>query len=275
MFHEDVKVKQEENLTTNHVSQHEDSKNLHVVNVYISNGQISDPTGALLDSRSDSTLVSSGVADKLNLQGKTKDISLTNVLSVSNKMKSKLVNLSISSCSHLRPLQIKNVWVVQDLNSPLPQKPFPINPSSTVTASSVEEKYSHLSEIPFNNPQDQNIEILIDADHPNLHLYTEIKSGNNDEPIALYTALGRVLLVGNQSTSTCPITSKLALDTSTDNLVQKFWDIESYGNKPKEDINLMTVNNKRRWKYCKNDNQIRKLLRCRFTMEKRQCSITK
>ena len=49
------------------------------------------------------------IADtNFNLQGKTKNISLTNVSSMSNKMKSKLVNFSISSCSHPQPLQIKN-----------------------------------------------------------------------------------------------------------------------------------------------------------------------
>ena len=68
MIHEDVKVKQEEVVTTNHVSQHEDSKNktyLQDVNVYISNGQTSIPTAALLDSRSDSNLISSDLADKV------------------------------------------------------------------------------------------------------------------------------------------------------------------------------------------------------------------
>ena len=85
-----------ENVTTNHISQHEDSRNktyLQILNVYISNGQTSIPTAALLDSGSGSTLISSDLADKLKYQGKTKDISLTNVLSMSNKMKSKLVNV--------------------------------------------------------------------------------------------------------------------------------------------------------------------------------------
>ena len=44
LIQEDIKVKQEENVTTNHVSQHEDSRNktyLQVLNVYISNGQTS------------------------------------------------------------------------------------------------------------------------------------------------------------------------------------------------------------------------------------------
>ena len=46
--------------------------------------------------------------------------------------------------------------------------------TSPVTRSSVKRKYSHLSEIPFNSPQDQEIEILIGVDHQYLHLCTEI-----------------------------------------------------------------------------------------------------
>ena len=49
---------------------------------------MSIPAAALLVSGSDSTLISSGLANKLNLQGKKKDI-LTSVVSMSNKMKLK------------------------------------------------------------------------------------------------------------------------------------------------------------------------------------------
>ena len=152
LIHEDVKVKQVENVTTNHFSQHEDSRNktyLQIFNFCISNGQTSIPTAAVLDNGSDST----------------KGISLMNILSMSNKMKSELVNFSISSCSHPQPLQIKNPWVVQDLQLS----------TSLITISSVKRKYSHLRQIPFNSLQDKNIKMLISADHPNLHLYTEVK----------------------------------------------------------------------------------------------------
>ena len=142
MIHKDVKVKQDENFTTNHVSQNEDPKNkmyLQILNIYISNVQTSIPTAALLDSASDSTLISRGLADKLNLQSKTKKILLTNVLSMSNKMKSKMVNFSISSCSHPQPLQIKNAWVVQDLQ--LSKSPVTVSLSKESIATSVK---SHL-----------------------------------------------------------------------------------------------------------------------------------
>ena len=107
---------------------------LQVLNVYSSNGKTSITTATLLDSGSDSALISSGLADKLNLQCKTKGMFLTNVSSMSNKMKPKLVNFSISSCSHSQHLQIKKVWVVQNLQLS----------TSPLTTSSDKQKYSHL-----------------------------------------------------------------------------------------------------------------------------------
>ena len=107
---------------------------LQVLNVCSSNEKTSITTAALLGSGSDSTLISSGLAYKRNLQCKTKGMLLTNVSSMSNKMKPKLVNFSISSCSHSQHLQIKKVWVVQNLQLS----------TSPVTASSDKQKYSHL-----------------------------------------------------------------------------------------------------------------------------------
>ena len=44
--------------------------------------------------------------------------------------------------------------------------------TSPATTSSVKRQYNHLSEIPFDRPQHQNIEILIGADYANFH-YTQ------------------------------------------------------------------------------------------------------
>ena len=107
---------------------------LQVLNVYSSNGKTSITTTALLGSGSDSTLISSVLADKLNPQCKTKGILLTNASPMSSKMKPKLVNFSISSCSHSQHQKIKKVWVVQNLQLS----------TSPVTASSDKQKYSHL-----------------------------------------------------------------------------------------------------------------------------------
>ena len=50
---------------------------------------------------------------------------------------------------------------------------------------------------------------------------------------------------GNESKSAFPITNNLVLDASTDNLIQKFWNVKLYGTKPKDNINVTTVNDKR------------------------------
>ena len=78
---------------------------------------------------------------------------------------------------------------------------------------------------------------MIGASHPNLHLHTEIKSRNHNEPVALHTALGWVLLRGNRKPENCML-NKVTLKSATD-IIQKFWDIESH-----DDVSVMTIEDK-------------------------------
>ena len=186
---------------------------MQVISVFASNGETCVQTAALLDSGSDATLISESLANKLQLSGITKDIALTNVLSMTNKFPSKLVKFSILSPSHPEQLPITNAWVVHDLK-------FATSPGRVSSAK----------------------ESLSGADHPNLHLYTETRSRNHNEPVALHTALGWVLFGGNKKTENC-ILNKVTLESATD-IIQKFWDIESYGTVPKDDVCAMTVEDK-------------------------------
>ena len=206
---------------------------MQVISVFASNGETCVQTTALLDSGSDATLISESLANKLQLSGITKDIALTKVLSMTNKFSSKLVNFSISSRSHPEQLPITNAWVVHDLK-------FSTSPGRV---SSAKESYDYLNDIPFDPVESENIELLIGADHPNLHLYTETSSRNHNEPVALHTALGWVLFGGNKKTENCML-NKVTLESATD-IIQKFWDIESYGTVPKDDVSAMTVEDKR------------------------------
>ena len=85
---------------------------------------------------------------------------------MTNKVASKLVNLSISARNHPEQLPITNTWVVHDLKFS----------TSSERVSSAKENYDYLNGIPFDPAEGGNIEILIDPDHPNLHLYTETRS---------------------------------------------------------------------------------------------------
>ena len=74
----------------------------------VSNGLKSVRTKALLDTGSDSTFVTSYILQKLNLQGKTQQISLCNILSNKNTFNSKLVDFEISSPSSPTSVNVKN-----------------------------------------------------------------------------------------------------------------------------------------------------------------------
>ena len=89
------------------------------------------PTVALINSGSDPALISSARANRIEI--------LTNILSMTKKMNSRLLHFSISSLNHPQPLPIKSVWVVQDLQF-LP---------CLATASSNKSNYIHFIDIPF------------------------------------------------------------------------------------------------------------------------------
>ena len=152
--------------------------------MFASNGETLARTAALLDSRSDATLISKSPTNKLQLSGITKGIALTNVLSMTNKAPSKLVNRSISSRSHPEQLPITKAWVIHDLK-------FSASPERV---SSATESYDYLNDIPSDPAESGNIELLIGAVHPKLHLYTETRSRNHNEAVALHTTLGWVFM---------------------------------------------------------------------------------
>ena len=177
LIHEEIDDQKEQSISNNHVTYQKPFKEktfLQVISVFASNGETCVRISALLDSRSDATLIRESVANKFQLGRMNKQLALTDVLSMTNKVPLKLVNLSISSRSHPEKLPITNAWVVHDLKIS----------TSWERASSAKESFDYLNDIPFEPAESEKIELLIGADQPNLHLYTETKSINNNEPFA-------------------------------------------------------------------------------------------
>ena len=81
---------------------------LQIIPVTIHNNTNSVRTWALLDTGSDTTLTSEEIADKLKLKGEMRNISVSNVMSMENKLPSKLVTFSVSSNSHPETFNISN-----------------------------------------------------------------------------------------------------------------------------------------------------------------------
>ena len=81
-------------------------------------GSKSTTTSALLDKESDSTSVTSDISQKLNLQGKSEQISLCNFLSNEDTFNSILVDFEISSLSSSTLVNVKNAWIVDLMKLP-------------------------------------------------------------------------------------------------------------------------------------------------------------
>ena len=203
---------------------------LQVLLIYVSNGTRSVKVNALLDSGSDSTLVTKVLADKLKLTGEDQPLTLSNAVCTSTRRMSKLVNFQISSPSHPSKILISNAWVVENLDLPR----FKIN-------STINKQWNHLQDIQIEVDNSQEISILIGADYPHLHISKDVRIGNDNEPIAISTLLGWVLLGGKNGTN-CVRRNFMVKETELlSNTVEKFWSLESYGTCQKDDVSVLPL----------------------------------
>ena len=70
----------------------------------------------LLDSGSDTTLITSDLAEILKLKGKQRKLNITSAISKSVSVTSNLVEFSICSTHYLDQIEVKNAWAVDSLN---------------------------------------------------------------------------------------------------------------------------------------------------------------
>ena len=150
---------------------------LQVLPIYVSNGTGSIKVNALLDSGSDSTLVTKTLADKLKLTGKDQPLTLSNAVCTSTRTMSKLVNFQISSPSHPSKILISNAWVVENLDLP----PFTIN------SNTINKQWNHLQDIQIEIDNSEEISVFIGADYPHLYISQDVQIGNDHEPMAIST----------------------------------------------------------------------------------------
>ena len=103
----------------------------------------------------------------------------------------------------------------------------------------LKHSYSHLIDIDFSNIYvDSDISILIGADNAILHLYTDIRVGNENEPVALKTKLGWVIFGGRQNNNKYPNINAFSNASDLGNTVTKFWQIDPYRVSEKQSPNI-------------------------------------
>ena len=141
-----------------------------------------------MDTGSDATLISEEIVDKLKLKGEMRNISVSNVMSMENKLPSKLVNFSVSSNSHPERVNISNAWVVKNLTIQ----------TRRMDTKNIAAKYPYLADIAVEPQTPSQISILIGADQPHLYLYTEFRKRNPKKPVTLQTTLRWVIMGGNK-----------------------------------------------------------------------------
>ena len=82
------------------------------------------------------------------------------------------------------------------------------------------------------------------ADLPHIHICHDVICGNQNEPIAMLTKLGWVLLGGNNNKTEISV-NHITSDRNLENSVARFWDIECYGTANKRDPKVLPKSDKR------------------------------
>lgn len=220
------------NLTENKTSC---PTHLQIVPVTLKNtkGDIEVHTNAMLDSGSDTSLIRKDIAEKLNLSGVKTTMNLSNVVSKTKKVSSEIVSFNIlpeiENCNYFT---IDHAIVMNTLN-------IPHNKIDNV----VKNNYKHLHDISFPTLYQSDVTVLIGADHPELHLHQEFKTGNPGDPVAVKTKLGWMLMGGKRKENNINC-NHLSKNSISENL-ERFWEIDTYGTLPKLNKNILPPDQKR------------------------------
>ena len=101
-------------------------------------------------------------------------------------------------------------------------------------------KYPYIADIAIDTQTTSRISILIGADQPHLQSYTDVRKRNPNKPVALQTTLGWVIMGGNKGSPNQFSANKMSINPDINNIVKRFWDIESYGTTEIESKSIMT-----------------------------------
>ena len=219
----------------NHVKSIKRTTYLQILLVTLINDDSVVETNAILDTGSDVTLIRADAAKQLNLKGKPKSLNVCSALSNTSRIPSSTVNFHISSTeSKSEKINIDDAWVVENLNIPYDK----------ITQKDI-QNYPHLANVNLPCLNNTDVTILIGSDYPDLLLHYEYRKGNNDEPIAIRTKLGWVLMGGRNNPNSQISHSNFMHKDNILESVERFWQLDSYGTLPKLNPNNLPPDQKR------------------------------
>ena len=203
---------------------------LQIVPVKLMNEEKVVETDALLDTRSETTLLCSDIGAKLQLKEENRKLNINSALSHRKNVNSKIVTFDIKLDEPAKSFDIK-AWVVESLN--LPRIQYDVN--------EMKSKFSHLADITFREFKKDEVTLLISTNYIDLFLHRDYIKGSIREPIAIKTVFGWIL-VGSDISVNCNFENfkntniycsfKTNFDDSNKKIC-KFWEIDSYGTLPK------------------------------------------
>ena len=123
---------------------------LQIVLVKLMNKDIVVETNALLDTGSDTTLLRSDIATKLQLKGEDRKLNISSALSHCQNVNSKIITFYIKLDEPTKSFDIK-AWVVESLN--LLKVQYYVN--------EMKSKFSHLADITFPEFKEDKVTLLI------------------------------------------------------------------------------------------------------------------
>ena len=164
---------------------------LQIVPVKLMNKEIVVELNALHDTGSDTTLLCSDIATKLQLKGEDGKLNINSALSHRKNVNSKIVTFNVKLDEPAKSFDIK-AWVVESLN--LPKVQYDVN--------EMKSKFSHLADITFPEFKEDEVMLLIGTNYMDLRLHRDYIKDKIGEQTAIKTVFGWVL-VGSDINVNC------------------------------------------------------------------------
>lgn len=137
-------------------------------------------THALLDDGSGITLMEEKLFHDLHLEGERRLLTLQWTGEMTRTEESYVTNLALSGVKNRKVHKLLEVSTVKNLALP----------SQTVVIRELQERCSHLRDLPLEDMRDAKPELLIGLRQAKLLVSHKVRAGADDEPVAIRTALG-------------------------------------------------------------------------------------
>jgi hypothetical protein len=172
----------------------------------------------LLDSGSETTLIRSGFAKQLGVQGQR--LTVDTVGGVRTTLKSQRVRVPFAPA--VTDVDVY-AWTIKNICEPV----------QSVDWTEIKKQYEHLRDVPVMSVGETAVDVLLGLDAASLMVPLEVRPGKHGQPCAELTPLGWVIS-GPVPTTTKPMQRILCVHVVDDeedanHQLRKLWEIDSFG----------------------------------------------